>query len=168
MPLLLVAVLPTLRSALRFRRDLMIENLALASNSPRCHPARRLGVLDPAAPTLEWLGREPRHRPAEHGRAAASRRLPDLQELLDRVIVLNEHHLRQLLGSFIGYYKQDRTHLSICKDSPVADARSFGPPTGSSDPAAPILVCLGREPRHRQPDAVVRWHRGSILETGAG
>jgi transposase InsO family protein len=40
------------------------------------------------------------------------------QELLDHVIVLNEHHLRQLLGSFIGYYKQDRTHLSICKDSP--------------------------------------------------
>jgi len=40
------------------------------------------------------------------------------QELLDHVIVLNEHHLRQLLDSFIGYYNQDRTHLSICKDSP--------------------------------------------------
>ena len=40
------------------------------------------------------------------------------QELLDHVIVLNEHHLRRLLESFLGYYHQDRTHLGLGKDSP--------------------------------------------------
>jgi transposase InsO family protein len=40
------------------------------------------------------------------------------QELLDHVIVLNEHHLRLLLGSFVAYYNQDRTHLGVGKDSP--------------------------------------------------
>jgi putative transposase len=41
------------------------------------------------------------------------------RELLDHVVVLNEHHLRRLLDSFIDYYNQDRTHLGISKDSPL-------------------------------------------------
>jgi putative transposase len=40
------------------------------------------------------------------------------RELLDHVIVLNERHLRQLIGSFVSYYNEDRTHLGIGKDSP--------------------------------------------------
>jgi len=40
------------------------------------------------------------------------------RELLDHVIVLNERHLRRLLESYIVYDNEDRTHLSICKDSP--------------------------------------------------
>jgi transposase InsO family protein len=40
------------------------------------------------------------------------------RELLDHVIVLNERHLGRLLESYIAYYNEDRTHLSICKDSP--------------------------------------------------
>jgi putative transposase len=40
------------------------------------------------------------------------------RELLDHVIVLNERHLRQLIGSFVAYYNQDRTHLGVGKDSP--------------------------------------------------
>jgi transposase InsO family protein len=40
------------------------------------------------------------------------------QELLDHVIVLNERHLRQLIGSFVAYYNADRTHLGVGKDSP--------------------------------------------------
>jgi len=85
---LLVALLPTLRAALRSRRDLVIEDLALRqqtrhpgrSTTPG-HSARRPPLLDPAAPPLERLGREPRHRPARHRRALAPRRLPDLLEL---------------------------------------------------------------------------------------
>src|SRR6266702_5005594 len=50
------------------------------STTPR-HPTRRSGLLDPAAPLLERLGREPHHRPASHGRALAPRRLPHLLEL---------------------------------------------------------------------------------------
>jgi hypothetical protein len=40
------------------------------------------------------------------------------QEFVDHVIVPNEHHLRQLIGSFVAYYNQDRTHLGVGKDSP--------------------------------------------------
>ena len=54
------------------------------------------------------------------------------QGLLDHVIVLNEHHLRQLLDSFIGYYNQDRTHLSICKDSPCGRLVEQRPDTMSN------------------------------------
>ena len=54
------------------------------------------------------------------------------QELLDHVIVLNEQHLRRLLDSFIGYYNQDRTHLSICKDSPCGRLVEQGPDTASN------------------------------------
>jgi putative transposase len=39
--------------------------------------------------------------------------------LLDNVFVLNEHHLRRLLDSFIDSYNQDRTHQGLGKDSPV-------------------------------------------------
>jgi putative transposase len=41
------------------------------------------------------------------------------QELLDRVIVLNERHLDRLLESFIDYYHHDRTHLGLDKDTPL-------------------------------------------------
>ena len=40
------------------------------------------------------------------------------RECLDHVIVLNEHHLRRLLSSYLGYYHQSRTHLSLEKDCP--------------------------------------------------
>jgi hypothetical protein len=40
------------------------------------------------------------------------------RELLDHVIVLNERHLRQLIGSFVAYCNADRTHLGVGTDSP--------------------------------------------------
>jgi hypothetical protein len=46
------------------------------------------------------------------------------RELLDHAMVLNEHHLRQLLDSFISYCNQDRTHLGISEESPLG--RAFG------------------------------------------
>jgi hypothetical protein len=83
---LLVGLLPTLCSAMHSRRDLVVENLALrqqlatlASTTPR-HPTRRPALQDLATPPLERVGREPRRRPARHGRALAPRRLPDLLE----------------------------------------------------------------------------------------
>jgi len=46
--------------------------------------------------------------------------------LLDHVIVLNERHLKRLMGEYIGYYHDDRTHLGLAKDAranrPVAPA----------------------------------------------
>ncbi len=42
------------------------------------------------------------------------------RELLDHVIVLNETHLRRLLGEFLAYYH--RTHLSLGKGPPTTRA----------------------------------------------
>ena len=40
------------------------------------------------------------------------------RELLDQVIVLNEHHLRRLIRDYIRYYHEDRIHDSLSKDTP--------------------------------------------------
>ncbi len=41
------------------------------------------------------------------------------RDCLDHVVVFGERHLRHLLRSYANYYNQTRTHLSLCKDSPV-------------------------------------------------
>ncbi len=48
------------------------------------------------------------------------------RECLNHVIVLNEHHLRQILSSYLDYYHRSRTHLSLAKDCP--EPRSERPP----------------------------------------
>lgn len=40
------------------------------------------------------------------------------RDCLDHVVVLNETHLRRLLGDYLLYYHSARTHLSLGKDSP--------------------------------------------------
>jgi hypothetical protein len=40
------------------------------------------------------------------------------RDLLDHVIVLNDRHLRRLLGSYLSYYHRFRTHLSLDMDCP--------------------------------------------------
>ena len=40
------------------------------------------------------------------------------REMLDQVIVLNERHLRRLMGEYICYHHQDRVHDSLAKDTP--------------------------------------------------
>jgi len=40
------------------------------------------------------------------------------RECTDHVIVLNEDHLKNILSSYFEYYHNDRTHLSLEKDTP--------------------------------------------------
>ena len=40
------------------------------------------------------------------------------RDLLDHVIVLNEWHLKKLMGEYIRYYHDDRTHLGFKKRTP--------------------------------------------------
>ncbi len=47
------------------------------------------------------------------------------RECLDHVIILNERHLRRILGSYLDYYHGSRTHLSLGKDTP--DGRPVQP-----------------------------------------
>ncbi len=42
------------------------------------------------------------------------------RELLDHAIVLDDEHLRRLLGEYLAYYHHDRTHLGVEKDAPLA------------------------------------------------
>jgi hypothetical protein len=42
-----------------------------------------------------------------------------LRHLLDDVIILNERHLKRLMPSYLVYYRQDRTHLGLAKDTPA-------------------------------------------------
>ena len=41
------------------------------------------------------------------------------RDLLDHVIVLNEHHLLRLLSELVVYYHDDRTHLGLAKGPPA-------------------------------------------------
>ena len=41
------------------------------------------------------------------------------REVLDQVIVGDEAHLRRLLGEYLAYYHEDRTHFGIAKDAPA-------------------------------------------------
>jgi len=41
------------------------------------------------------------------------------RDCLDRIIVINEKHLRRVLADYLDYYHGSRTHLSLNKDPPV-------------------------------------------------
>jgi transposase InsO family protein len=41
------------------------------------------------------------------------------RECLDHIVVFGDAHLRRILGAYIGYYNDHRTHLSLDKDSPT-------------------------------------------------
>jgi transposase InsO family protein len=40
------------------------------------------------------------------------------RELLDHVVVLSQHHLIELVKSYIRYYHEDRCHLKLDRDTP--------------------------------------------------
>ena len=44
------------------------------------------------------------------------------RECIDHVIVFGERHLRHLLRSYLAYYNETRTHLSLDKDAPISRA----------------------------------------------
>ena len=41
------------------------------------------------------------------------------RDLLDHVIVLDERHLKRLMGEYVLYYHDDRTHLGLGKQTPA-------------------------------------------------
>ena len=61
-----------------------------------------------------------RHRD-RHGRMPNAERLIGSirREVLDHVVVLGERHLRHVLLSYLTYYNEARTHLSLNKDAPI-------------------------------------------------
>jgi hypothetical protein len=53
--------------------------------------------------------------------------------VLDRMLILGESHLRQILTSYATCYKGSRTHLSLHKDTPLGRAaQRYGNVTATS------------------------------------
>lgn len=46
------------------------------------------------------------------------------RDLLDHVIALNDRHLKRLLADYVRYYHEDRTHMSLQKQTPGGRVRS--------------------------------------------
>ena len=73
---------------------------------------RSMGIRDrPTAPRSPW----------QNGHA--ERLIGSIRhECLDHVVVFGEQHLRHLLRSYMQYYNDARTHLSLSKDAPIPRA----------------------------------------------
>jgi hypothetical protein len=71
-------------------------------------------------------------RPAD--RVCAPHRLVGTlrRECLDRVIILNEAHLRAILSEFVRYYSRQRPHRSLDLETPVATVRATTGPIRAS------------------------------------
>src|SRR5271157_4728528 len=76
----------------------------------RC--VRAMGIRDrPTSPRSPWQN------------AYAERLIGSIRgECIDHVIVFGECHLRHLLRSYLDYYNETRTHLSLDKDAPISRA----------------------------------------------
>jgi putative transposase len=46
------------------------------------------------------------------------------RDLLNKVVALNERHLKRLLSEYVRYYHEDRTHLGLEKETPDGGTRS--------------------------------------------
>ena len=44
------------------------------------------------------------------------------RECVDHIVVLGERHFRHVLLSYMNYYNETRTHLSLGKDTPIPRA----------------------------------------------
>ena len=87
--------------------------------------ARRLGIRTLLSPV-----RAPR------ANAMAERVVRTLRnECLDRLVILNERHLRAVLAEFVAYYNADRPHRGLALDTPKPAVR----PTAGPVRSRPVL-----------------------------
>jgi len=61
------------------------------------------------------------------------------RDLLDHVIVVNERHLKRLMGEYVRYYHDDRTHLGLDKGTPDGREAASRSDVGSRIIAMPRL-----------------------------
>ncbi len=73
---------------------------------------RRVGQLEIEQVVTAW--KSPWQNPYVERMIGSIRR-----ECLNHVIILNERHLRRILRSYLAYYHESRTHLSLAKDAPT-------------------------------------------------
>jgi transposase InsO family protein len=61
------------------------------------------------------------------------------RDLLDHVIIANEHHLRRLMRNYVSYYHDDRTHLALENGTPAARVAEKNPGEGRRIISTPRL-----------------------------
>src|SRR6266481_7754470 len=90
--------------------DYIVRDRDCAYGEAHVRRLRAMGIRDrPTAPRSPWQN------------AYAERLIGSIRrEVLDHVVVLGERHLRQVLLSYMTYYNEARTHLSVNKDAPVS------------------------------------------------
>jgi transposase InsO family protein len=93
-----------------------------AYGEPFVRRLRSMGIRDrPTSPRSPWQN------------GFAERLIGSIRrECLDHVVVFGERHLRHLLLSYMSYYNETRTHLSLDKDAPLSRTVKR---------AGPILCC---------------------------
>jgi len=69
------------------------------------------------------------------------------RECLDHVIIFHARHLEAVLGEYVAYYNESRTHLGIEKDCPVP--RAVQPIEEGKIVATPVLGGLHHTYRRR-------------------
>jgi hypothetical protein len=108
---------------------------------------RSMGIRDrPTSPRSPWQN------------GYAERLIGSIRrECVDHIIVLGERHLRHVLLSYMKYYNEVRTHLSLNKDAPVPRAVERAghilcrPILGwTASPIQPDLICDRHKPA-REP-----------------
>jgi putative transposase len=83
--------------------------------------ARRIGIDAIATPVA-----------SPRANAVAERLIGTLRrECLDRLISLNEQHLRSVLGEFVPYYNLERPHRTLGRDTPLRALRVVDGSVGS-------------------------------------
>ena len=110
---------PMRPSAIRSRLSAPVQSEAgtmPANNGVRLDDRQRIanamGIRDrPTSPRSPWQN------------GYAERLIGSIRrECVDHIIVLGERHLRHVLLSYMQYYNEVRTHLSLNKDAPVSRA----------------------------------------------
>ena len=75
-----------------------------------CHRVKNIGITEVLiAPRSPW------QNPCAERVIGSIRR-----ECLNRLIVLNEAHLRRILRGYVDYYNTSRPHMSLDRDAPVS------------------------------------------------
>ena len=99
------------------------------ADGTRLHATSSVTAIDALAryssdvfvPWASAIAPPPRGSPWQNG--YAERLIGSIRrECIDHVIVFGERHLRHLLRSYLDYYNETRTHLSLDKDAPISRA----------------------------------------------
>src|SRR5712671_2215234 len=101
-------------------------SMRLGTSSPLSDPRSRSGLWQCLHPTASIDGHS---RPTNVATLPVAKwicrtadRFDPTRECLDHVVVFGERHPRHVLLSYLKYYNEMRTHLSLEKDAPVSRA----------------------------------------------